>query len=263
MTQKLNTPEILYRAYQLLRQQSRSFLPYIGLLLLCYALANFARAIFPGVYTFDPFDIGWLLIPESLILGPLIALLHHRILGLETSFAWSRTNLTIKFFKAGAYYYLISILALLGFFAATQAIPALAGFALGPQVARFYPIIVCISVFFLLPLLTRLLLVFPFLAGNEREPLIQSILLTKGKARQIASCLLLPAALVIIPWFAAYNFDGNLMDPGRAGHINFIAIILRSLLQTIGAIVISTGLCAIFNTLTAESGNSEPDDQES
>ena len=100
---------------------------------------------------------------------------------------------------------------------------------------------------------------YAVLAGGEREPLVISILLTRRKARRIASALLLLGAPVLIPWVALAAYGGGWLDPTRGELSRIIAIFLRTALQTAAAFVISTGLCAIYQVLAAEEGGTESD----
>jgi hypothetical protein len=256
---RFDTVAIARRAYPLMKDRFRAARPLLGLLALGFLAANAARAMFPGAYVFDPFDQGWLLIPEALFFGPVLALLHHRILASGKDFSWSRENRLLKFAKAAAYYYVLIVLLKVGAFAATQGVPALVGYLLGPAAARFYPLIVAVGGVCLALVYARLLLVYAVLAGEEREPLVVSILLTRGKARQIASALLLLAAPVLIPWMALAVFGGGWLDPTRGEASRFLAIFLRTALQTAAAFVISTGLCAMYEVLAAEDGGTESD----
>ncbi|QJB56459.1 hypothetical protein [Pseudodesulfovibrio sp. zrk46] len=253
MQTRLTSMDTAQRTIALLKERKDVVFAYFGLLLLAFELANLVRGLFPGVYVFDPFDMGWLLIPESLVFGPLLALLHHRILGVDADFAWSRENLIVKLLKAAAYYYVLLIVFTLGTFAVVDVIPALLRHLLGGGVTGFMPLIIGLEYVLFLLYFVRVVLVYPVLAGEEREPLVVSMALTKGKTRQIVSCLLLLAAPVLIPWMAAEIYGGDWLDPTRGPGLRIVPIIVRSLLQATGAIVISTGLCAIYEVLHAES----------
>lgn len=255
---RFDTIAITRRAYPLLRDRFRTALPLLGLLALGFLAANAARAALPGLYVFDPFDQGWLLIPEACFFGPVLALLHHRILSAGKDFSWSGENRLLKFAKGAAYYYVLIVLLKVGTFAAGQGIPALIGYVVGPAVARFYPLIVAAGGVLFALVYVRPLLVYPVLAG-EREPIMVSLALTKGKARQILSGLLLLAAPVLIPWVALAAYGGGWLDPTRGDASRILAIFLRTALQTAAAYVISTGLCAIYEALAAQESGTESD----
>lgn len=259
MNNPLSTPDVAQQTIIRLRQRRRELLRFGGLLLLCFGLAGLVRAMFPAAYVFRPLEQGWLLIPEALVFGPLVAIMHHRILAPGTDFAWSRDNLLLKSLKAAVYYYVLLILFKAGIFAVTQVVPALIGFLLGPTAGPLFPIIVGVGGILFLLVYVRLLLVYPFLAGEERQPLINSMVLSRGKARQIVSCLLLLAAPVLIPWVAAQAYGGQWLDPTHGPGIRIVPLITRSVLQTAGAIVISTGLCVIYEALVAAEGDSDQD----
>lgn len=260
MSNPLATPDITGKTFALLWERRRALLPWAGGLFLLFGLANLVRALFPGLYVFDPFDQGWLLIPEALVFGPVVALMTHRILAPETDFAWSRDNMLVKLGKAAAYYYVLLILFKLGTFAATQLLPALFAYFLGPNIQRLFPFIVSGGSLVFLLVYVRLVLVYPVLAGDTREPLVQSILMTKGRTMKIVSGLLLPAAPVLIPWVALGSYAGEWFDPSFGGAVRILPIIIRSLLQTAAIIVLSTGLCAIYQALLAMTPNDEGGD---
>lgn len=255
MSNPIPSPDVLQQTYALLRAKRNILLPWAGTLFLLFGLANMVRAVFPGLYVFDPFDLGWLLIPEAIVFGPVVALMTHRILGPEKDFAWSRDNLLVKLGKAAAYYYVLLILFTAGAFASTQFVPAIFGYLLGPVISPIYPVLVGGGFVGFLLVYVRLLLVYPVLAGDEREPLVQSMALTKGKGMKIGSCLLLLATPVLIPWVAVSTFAGNWLDPTYGEAIRFLPIIVRTLLQTVGVILISTGLCVIYEALLADDEN--------
>ncbi|MDD3313075.1 hypothetical protein [Pseudodesulfovibrio sp.] len=254
---RIDTVAVTRRAFCLLRDRRRALLPLAGWFALGFLLANAARWRFPGLYVFDPFDQGWLLAPEALWFGPLLALTHHRLLDPGQAFARSTGHRLLKFAKAAAYAYVLAVLYLVGLFAATQGFPALAGYVLGPAIARFYPLLVVAGAMFLLFWYVRLLFPFAFLAGDAREPMIRSILLAKGNARKIVACLLLPAAAVLIPWMALAAFAGAWLDPARGAPLGSVAVFVRSALQAAGAILLSTGLCATYEALVALKGDAE------
>ncbi len=256
---RFDTVAITRRVCSLLHDRFRATLPLVGLLALGFVAANLARALFPGLYVFDPFDQGWLLIPEALWFGPVLALMHHRILAPGSEFAWSRDNRLIKLGKAAACYYGLIVLLKVGIFLATQAVPALVGYVVGPVAGPLYPVVAGIGVVLFLLVYVRPLLVYPVLAGGEREPIMVSLALTKGKARKMVSCLLLPVAPVLIPWVALAVYGDGWLDPTMGDGPRFFAIIVRSALQTAGAIVLSTGLCSIYEALIAEEGETEFD----
>lgn len=259
MSHILSSPDITQKTLGLLWERRRELAPFWAVLFLMYWLSGLARALYPGVYTFDPFDQGWLLIPEAIFLGPVIALMSHCILQDGGKFAWTRESLVVKLMKAGAYYYVLLILFKVGTFVTTAVIPSLLGSVLGPVIGSVFPIVVGVGFVFFMLLYVRLLLVYPVLAGEEREPLIVSMGLTRGKTRQIVSCLLLLGAPVLIPWIAATVYGGNWLDPSQRPGVEFLPIIARSLLLTLGAIVISTGLCVMYEALIAEDGETDQD----
>ncbi|MEF2230923.1 MAG: hypothetical protein V3571_08340 [Pseudodesulfovibrio sp.] len=255
---RLDTLAVTRRTYRLLRERLPALAPLAGLFALGFILAGAARWLLPGLYVFNPFDMGWLLIPEALWFGPLLALAHHRILAPERAFAWSPGNRLLKFAKSAAYAYVLAILLPAGVFAATQAVPALLGYVLGPVAMPFYPAVVAVGAMVLLLGYVRLL--FPFAelaAADAREPMARSILLTRGKARKIASCLLLPAAPVLIPWVALAVWGGDWLDPAGGMPLRPAAIVVRAALQTAGALLISTALCATHEALAALEGDTE------
>jgi len=252
MNTSLSSFDIVQKTIALFKERWRSIQPFFGLVFLLFWMSNLVRAFFPGVYVFDPFDMGWLLIPEALVFGPVVALMHHRVMATGIDFAWSRDALVVKLLKAAAYYYVLLIFFQLGHFVTTQAVPALLVGMVGPSMSGLVPVIIGVGYVLFLLVYVRLVLVYPVLAGEEREPLMVSMGLTKGKTRQIVSCLLLLAAPVLIPWIAANVFGGDWLDPTRGPDIRIIPIITRSLLQTMGVIVISTGVCVIYKSLIAQ-----------
>lgn len=255
MTTPFSTPDIAYETVRRLKAQWQPVLPIVCGLAVLYLATGLSRALFPGLYTFDPFDRAWLLLPEALAGGPLIAVLHHRLLGGREPFAWSRENLFLKLLKASVYYYLLTVLLGVGLFASTQAVPALIGFVLGPSLGALYPVVVIAGVVLFLLVYVRLVLVYPFLAGAEREPLVHSMLLTRGKARQIASCLLLLTAPVLIPWIGATVYGGDWLNPSLGPGIPFLPIIARAFVLTLGALLLSSGACVIYEALLADAEN--------
>lgn len=257
MNTTLSTPDITQKTFARLRDRKRVLWPFGGALFLLFGLASLVRALFPGLYIFDPFDQGWLLIPEALFLGPVIALLHHRIMNTGSDFSWSRENLVVKCLKAWAYYYVLLILFKVGTFVTTTVIPSLLGTVLGPAVGALFPVIVGAGFVLFLLVYVLLVLVYPALAGVAEEPLVTSYRLTRGKTRQIVSCLLLLAAPVLIPWVAATVYGGDMLDPSRGPGVQIVPIIARSLLLTLGAIVISTGLCIMYEALIEEAEQTE------
>ncbi len=257
MTNPIPTSEITQQTHALLWGKRKALLPWSVALFLLFGVANMVRALFPGLYVFDPFDMGWLLIPEALVFGPFIALMTHRILAPSTDFAWSRDNLIMKLGKAAAYYYVLLILFTVGAFGAMQLVPAVFGYLFGPTLNQFYPFLVGGGFVAFLLVYVRLVLVYPVLAGDEREPLVQSIALTKGKGMKLGSCLLLLTAPMLIPWVAVSTYAGDWFDPIYGGSVRILPIILRSLLQAVGVIVISTGFCVIYKALLADSEKSD------
>ncbi|MBC15919.1 MAG: hypothetical protein CL942_02580 [Desulfovibrio sp.] len=252
MTTPFSTPDIAYETLRRLKAQWQMVLPVVCGVALLYLVTGLSRALFPGLYTFDPFDKIWLLMPEALVGGPLIALLHHRLLAVRQPFAWSRENLFVKLLKASVYYYLLSMLFAVGLFVSTQAVPALIGFVLGPSLGALYPVVVIGGVVVFLLVYVRLILVYPFLAGAEREPLVHSMLLTRGKTRQIASCLLLLSAPVLIPWIGAAVYGGDWLNPSLGPGIPLLPIIARTFVLTLGALLLSSGACVIYEALLAD-----------
>lgn len=261
MPTPLSSPDILQQAYARLWNGRRRLLPLSGMLFAVFGVTGLARGLFPGLYTFNPADLGWLLLPEALALGPLVALLHHRLMEGGGDFAWSMENRLLKFAKAVMYYYVLALFFLLGTFAATQVVPALAGFVLGPMVGGLYPVLVGVTFVGFFMVYARLLLVYAYLAGEAREPLIHSMLVTRGKARQIVSCLLLLAAPVLIPWVGATAYGGDWLNPSLGPGIQIVPILTRSLLLTVGALLLSSGLCVMQEALVAaeESGDVDQD----
>lgn len=257
MPTRLSSPDILQKSYARLWSGRRELLPLAGALFAAFALAGLARGLFPGVYTFKPSDQGWLLIPEAVVFGPLLALLHHRLMDTGRPFGWSSENRMVKLFKAAVYYYALLILFKLGTFAATMVVPALFGYVLGPAVGRLYPLIAGAGFVIFLLYYARLVLVYPVLTGEEAEPLVGSIRLSKGKTRQIASCLLLLAAPVLIPWVAVDAYGGDWLDPSLGPGIRILPILTRSLLLTVGALLLSSGCCAMHDALVAEAGDAD------
>ena len=253
---RLDTIAITRRTYGLLLARPAALAPLAGLFALGFLAAGAARWLLPGLYVFNPFDMGWLLIPEALWFGPLLALTHHRLLAPARAFAWSPGNRLLRFAKSAAYAYVLAILLPAGIFAATQALPALVGYVLGPAVVPMYPLIVAVAAMILLLGYVRLL--FPFAelaAGEAREPMARSILLTRGKARKIASCLLLPSAPVLIPWVAFAVWGGDWLDPAGGASLRPVAIFVRAALQTAGALLICSALCATHEALVALEGD--------
>jgi len=259
MKKIFSTVDVSRQTLGRLAERWRDILPLAGVLFLLFGLANTMRGIFPGVYVFDPFDQGWLLLPEAMVFGPVLAFLHYRILAPGTDFAWSVENLLVKLGKAAAYYYVLILLFKLGSFFATQVVPSLIGFVFGTAAAVLFPLIVGIGFILFLLVYIRLVFVYSALTGTEREPLVASISLTKGKGRQIVSSLLLLAAPVLIPWIGATVYGGDMLDPTQGQDIPLVPILARSFLQSMGAIILSTGLCVMFEALVAADGDSDQD----
>lgn len=134
MNTSLSSPEIAQKTISRLRERGRLLAPFAGVIFVIFLLTGLARGLFPGVYTFDPFDQGWLLIPEAILLGPVLALLHHSILAPGETFAWSRDAALLKLAKAAAYFYVLLILFKLGVFVTSLVIPSLVGYVFGPAV---------------------------------------------------------------------------------------------------------------------------------
>ena len=252
MSADLSSHVVAQRTYQLLRGAPSVVASFAAAFFAVFFVANLARGFFPAAYTFRPVDQWALLIPEAIILGPLLALFHHRLLGDEEDFAWSRSSRTVKFIKAIVYFYVLLIVFKLGIFAATEVVPALLGYVFGSAVAPFIPIVVMAGVGCFIYLYVRPLLAFCVLSGQERQPIMTSVALTKGKSRRIVACLLIPAAPVIIAWVGAATYAPHLMEFSDAGSPRFAPIILAALMQTAGAVLIPPGLCAIYEILDAE-----------
>ncbi|WP_419786798.1 hypothetical protein [Pseudodesulfovibrio sp.] len=254
---RIDTVAVTRQTAYLLRNRGRALLCPTTFLGVGFLLANMARWLFPGVYVFDPFDMAWLLIPEALWIGPVLALLHYRLLDPGHPFARTDEQRWLKFGKAVAYAYVLAMLYLVGLFAATRGIPALAGYLFGPVIARFYPLMVVAVAVLLLFGYVRLFFSFAFLAGEVREPMVRSILLSKGNARKIVSCLLLPSVPVLIPWMALAAFAGDWLDPTGGASLRPVAVFVRTALQTVGAVLLSAGLCATYEALIALKGDDE------
>lgn len=255
----ISPPDVLQRACARIKKGGRELVPLAGALFAAFCVTGVARGLFPGLYVFAPTDMGWLMIPEAAVLGPLVALLHHRLMDSGKAFGWSVENRTLKLFKAACYYYVLSLLLMLGTFAATEVLPALVGYVLGPAVGGLYPLIAGAAFVIFMLFYARLVLVYPHLAGEVREPLIHSMLLTRGKTRQIVSCLLLLAAPVLIPWMVAATYGGDWLNPSLEPGIRILPILTRSLLLTVGALLLSSGLCVLYEALVADQKNGDLD----
>ncbi|QGY39942.1 hypothetical protein GM415_07320 [Pseudodesulfovibrio cashew] len=257
MNYVLSPPDILFKTFARLRRGSGAFARIVAAIFGIHLLAGLARGLFPGLYTFNPFDLGWLLIPEAMALGPLLALLCHRILDTGDAFGWSGENRLVKLGKAAAYCYVLFVSFMLGTFVVVTLVPTLFGQVVGPAAGRFQPLIVAAGAFLLLPVYVRAILVYPVLSGDEAEPLMRSLALTKGYGRQMASCLLLLASPVLIPWVAASAYAGDWLNPSLGPGLRLMPIITRSMLLTLGALLLSTGLCVIYEALIAEEARAE------
>lgn len=259
----LSSPDILWKSYVRLWSGRRELLPLAGGLFAAFLAAALARAVFPGVYTFHPKSLMWLLIPEAAVIGPLLALLAYRLTDTGRPFGWSLENRVVKLLHAVGYYYGLFLLLLLGKFATTQVVPALVGFVFGAAAIGLYPVIVAVGFVAFLLFYARLVLVYPVLTGDVREPLIRAVHLSRGKTRQIVSCLLLLAAPVLIPWIVADTYGGDWLNPSHGPGIRIVPILTRSLLQTAGALLLSSGLCVMHDALVADeeakSGDTDKD----
>lgn len=257
MSAELTSPAIGGRTIALLKAHWPLARRYAGVFFVIFAVANLARGLFPGVYTFNPFHQGWLLMPEAVVIGPCLALLHNGFVAPGTDFAWSRDNRLVKFGKAAVNAYALMVLFKVGVFLATQAVPALIGFVLGPAVGSLFPLVVGAGLVAFLMFYCRFLLAFALLHGEERECLTTSWRLTRGKAWKILSCLLLLAAPVLIPWGAAWLGGDHWLELSDRGVPRTLPILFVTLLQTASVIIITPGLCAMYEALTAEDGETD------